>query len=293
MVSGTGPHAFGGAVDNDAQVKILGAFSGAAGANGLWVASSLTPAANNAAFGVLVSSVTLVEAESGTHARFASMELREPTITTDDEATLTDAMTLSITGAPSAGENNYYVKFGSAFVVNSSGDVGINDTTPTYKLDVNGTLRATGAATFNSSVSKASGSFRIDHPLPAKTETHHLVHSFIEGPRADLLYRGSAILVAGSATVDLDTAAGMTTGTWVLLCRDPQVFTSNESGWDAVRGSVSGSTLTIECQDVASTDTVSWMVVAERKDQHMYDTGWTDDEGRPIVEPEKPEEPEP
>ena len=78
-----------------------------------------------------------------------------------------------------------------------------------------------------------------------------------------------------------------------MLCRDPQVFTSNESGWDAVRGSVSGSTLTIECQDAASTDTVSWMVVTERKDQHMYDTGWTDEEGRPIVEPEKPEEPEP
>ncbi|HAD76275.1 MAG TPA: hypothetical protein DCG16_10860 [Gemmatimonadetes bacterium] len=142
-------------------------------------------------------------------------------------------------------------------------------------------------------LSKASGSFKIDHPLPSKTDTHYLVHSFIEGPRADLIYRGSATLVAGSATVDLDTAAEMTAGTWVLLCRDPQVFTSNESGWDAVRGSVSGKTLTISCQDATSTDTVSWMVVAERQDQHMYDTDWTDDEGHVIVEPEKPEEPEP
>jgi hypothetical protein len=142
-------------------------------------------------------------------------------------------------------------------------------------------------------LSKASGSFKIDHPLPSKTDTHYLVHSFIEGPRADLIYRGSATLVAGSATVDLDTAAEMTDGTWVLLCRDPQVFTSNESGWDAVRGSVSGKTLTISCQDATSTDTVSWMVVAERQDQHMYDTDWTDDEGHVIVEPEKPEEPEP
>ena len=142
-------------------------------------------------------------------------------------------------------------------------------------------------------LSKASGSFKIDHPLPSKTDTHYLVHSFIEGPRADLIYRGSATLVAGSATVDLDTAAEMTDGTWVLLCRDPQVFTSNESGWDAVRGSISGKTLTISCQDATSTDTVSWMVVAERQDQHMYDTDWTDDEGHVIVEPEKPEEPEP
>jgi hypothetical protein len=137
------------------------------------------------------------------------------------------------------------------------------------------------------SLSKGSGSFKIDHPLASKEDTHFLVHSFLEGPRADLLYRGTATLVSGSATVDLDTAAGMTTGTWVVLCRDAQVFTSNESGWDTVRGSMRGSTLTIECQDAASTDTVSWMVVAERKDKHMYDTEWTDAEGHVVVEPEK------
>jgi len=226
----------------------------------------------------------------------------------------------------------------SAMVIDSSQNVGINQSTPTHKLHVVGDVKlqnsqvhlsdgygllwgdnglngnaATDSLRFDTaggarltidsaglvsignnlavtgSVSKGSGSFKIDHPLPSKTDTHHLIHSFIEGPRADLIYRGSATLVAGSIIVDLDTAAGMTAGTWVLLCRDPQVFTSNESGWDAMRGSVSGSTLTIECQDAASTDTVSWMVVAERKDQHMYDTDWTDDEGHVIVEPEKPE----
>jgi len=149
-----------------------------------------------------------------------------------------------------------------------------------------------GNVSISGSLSKGSGSFKINHPLSSKSDTHFLVHSFIEGPRADLLYRGTATLASGSATVDLDTAAGMTTGTWVVLCRDAQVFTSNESGWDAVRGSMSGSTLTIECQDAASTDTVSWMVVAERKDQHMYDTEWTDAEGHAIVEPEKPAEEE-
>jgi len=52
---------------------------------------------------------------------------------------------------------------------------------------------------------------------------------------------------------------------------------------------VTGSTLTIDCEESDCTDTVSWMVVACRKDQHMFDTEWTDDDGYPIIEPLKPE----
>jgi|TARA_Y100000289_G_scaffold11330_1_gene10467 hypothetical protein len=137
-------------------------------------------------------------------------------------------------------------------------------------------------------LSKGSGSFKIDHPLPAKTETHNLVHSFIEGPQADLIYRGKIDLVAGAATVNLDTAARMTEGTFVLLNTNTQCFTTNESDWTAVRGSVSGNILTIAAEDNTSTATVSWMVIGERQDQHMLDTDWTDDNGRVITEPEKP-----
>jgi hypothetical protein len=146
----------------------------------------------------------------------------------------------------------------------------------------NGNVNVAGA------LSKGSGSFRIDHPLPAKTETHDLVHSFIEGPQADLIYRGKVDLVAGAATVNLDTAARMTEGTFVLLNTNIQCFTSNESDWTAVRGSVSGNTLTIAAEDNTSTATVSWLVIGERQDQHMIDTDWTDDNGRVITEPEKP-----
>ena len=152
------------------------------------------------------------------------------------------------------------------------------------------TIDSSGAVSIGGSVSKGSGSFKIDHPLPALTDSKYLIHSFVEGPRADLIYRGSVILDAGTATIDLDEAAGMTSGTWILLCRDEQCYTTNETGWHHVRGSVSGSTLTIDCEEECD-DTVSWMVVAERRDQHMYDTEWTDEEGRPIVEPDKPESP--
>lgn len=154
------------------------------------------------------------------------------------------------------------------------------------------TIGGSGAVSIPGSLSKGSGSFRIEHPLPEKSETHELVHSFIEGPQADLIYRGKVNLVAGTATVNIDTASGMTEGTFEVLCRDVQCFTTNESDWTAVRGSVTGNILTIEAQDNTSTASISWMVIGERKDKHMYDTGWTDDDGKVIVEPLKvdPEE---
>ena len=150
------------------------------------------------------------------------------------------------------------------------------------------TVHDTGNVAISGALSKGSGSFRIDHPLPEKTDTHHLVHSFVEGPQADLIYRGTATLSSGTATINLDTAARMTDGTFVALNGNVQAFTTNESGWDAVRGSVSGNVLTIASSDNTSTASVSWLVIGERKDQHMLDTDWTGSDGRVITEPEKP-----
>jgi len=158
-----------------------------------------------------------------------------------------------------------------------------------YPLALNpdgGGVTVGGDLSISGALSKGSGSFRIDHPLPSMAD-HKLVHSFVESNRADLIYRSTVTLVDGQATVDLDEAAGMSSGTWILLCRDEQVFSTNETGWKHVRGSVTGSTLTIDCEEATCTDTVSWMVVASRKDQHMYDTEWCDDEGYPIIEPLK------
>jgi len=155
------------------------------------------------------------------------------------------------------------------------------------------TCSGAGNVAVSGALSKGSGSFNIQHPLPSKADTHRLVHSFIEGPKCDLIYRGTVALVDGTASQDLDEAAGMSSGTWILLCRDEQVFSTNETGWFHVRGSIAGSTLTIDCEEATCTDTVSWMVVASRKDTHIMETDWTDEEGYPIVEPLKPEEPEP
>jgi hypothetical protein len=145
-----------------------------------------------------------------------------------------------------------------------------------------------GNVTITGALSKGSGSFRIEHPLPEKSATHQLVHSFIEGPQADLIYRGKVVLVDGKASVNIDSAATMTEGTFEVLCREVQCFTTNESGWTAVRGKVTGNILTIEAKDADCTDEISWMVIGERQDPHMMETDWTDDNGKVIVEPLKP-----
>jgi len=163
----------------------------------------------------------------------------------------------------------------------NGGNVGIGTNNPSATLDVNGSL------------SKNSGSFKIDHPLPSKKDTHHLVHSFVEAPQADNIYRGKVELSEGKATVNLDEAGRMTEGTFVLLNGNIQCFTSNESGWTATRGKVEGNILTIEAQDAECTDTISWLVIGERIDQHMIDTEWTDENGRVITEPLKKVEPTP
>ena len=168
----------------------------------------------------------------------------------------------------------------------------------TMNLQVDGAVRAIvygtgcvlmGQLTVTGAVSKGSGSFNIEHPLESKKDTHRLVHSFIEGPQADLIYRGVAQLVDGSAQINIDTVSDMTDGTFIALNRCAQVFTTNESNWDAVRGSVTGNILTIESNTTDSTACISWMVIGERCDQHMMDTEWTHSDGRVIVEPEKTE----
>ena len=153
------------------------------------------------------------------------------------------------------------------------------------------TLTEAGALNVTGALSKGSGSFRIRHPLESR-DGYDLVHSFIEGPQADLLYRGVATLIGGTASVNIDTAARITDGTFVALVNNVQAFTTNESGFDNVRASVSGNVLTITSEDNTSTASISWLVVGERKDAHMLETEWTDVDGRVITEPETVVEPD-
>ena len=139
------------------------------------------------------------------------------------------------------------------------------------------TIRCEGALT------KFSGSFEIPHPT--KGGDWQLRHSFIEGPTCDNIYRGTATLDGGSATIDLDTVSNMTDGTWEALNTNPWSMAS--SSGNAITWSLSGKILTIEGPDGA---VCSWMVIGERKDPSIIKSRLTDDNGKLITEYEKREE---
>jgi hypothetical protein len=104
-ISGNGPNAIGGSTSVNRQFLIQGAFNASTNAYGLAISSSLTPSAGSEA-ALFTTEGTLNKAGSGTHADFAAALLLPPTIGAG-AATLTNASTLKITGAPSAGTNNY------------------------------------------------------------------------------------------------------------------------------------------------------------------------------------------
>ena len=136
-------------------------------------------------------------------------------------------------------------------------------------------------------LSKGSGTFDIAHPV---SEEKRLRHSFVEGPRFDNIYRNKVRLSNGKASVDLDIdcvspgGQTMTPGTWEKLNRNPDIFLQNLEGWSRLKGKINGSILEIECEDENCTDLISWMVVAERQDDHIMNSNMSDSEGRLILE---------
>ena len=131
--------------------------------------------------------------------------------------------------------------------------------------------------------------FTIDHPLPAMREQGYVLkHASVESPRLDLIYRDSVTLTGSSVGtfVNLDTMFRMTEGTFVRLCTNPTVFTTNESDWDPVRGSLEpdSNLLRIACKNPQSRARVSFLVIAERKDDGILDAGILDANGQFITE---------
>jgi hypothetical protein len=139
------------------------------------------------------------------------------------------------------------------------------------------------------SLSKSSGTFDIDHPLYPDTNKR-LVHSFVEGPRCDLIYRGKTTLVNGSAVVDINKECthspecAMDDGTFEALCANPQIFLQNNQSFDRVRGTIAGCILTITCENPVSNMVIEWMVIAERADSFIKQWDRTNPDGYLITQ---------
>jgi len=174
--------------------------------------------------------------------------------------------------------------YGFAILSESNRNVGIGVNNTLVGLFSSTGLAVTGNLSVSGSITKGSGTFSIPHPLASLTKTTNLVHSFIEGPKADLIYRGRVTLANGKATVDIDKSAGMTSGTFVALAENPQVWLQNESNGYSVRGKVVGATLTVEG---TAGDSISWLVIAERHDAVIKAASFTDANGKVILEPRK------
>jgi len=151
-----------------------------------------------------------------------------------------------------------------------------NDTTR-MTIAVGGVVNVVGEFT--------AGTKTFDIAHPTKGGDWRLRHASAEGPRHELIYRGTATLSGGTATVDLDTDSHMTDGTWEALCTNPWAMVA--SSGNAVEWSLSGKTLTIT-SDTADA-VCSWMVIAERQDNHMKgdDCPSCDDDGHFITEYER------
>jgi len=131
-----------------------------------------------------------------------------------------------------------------------------------------------------------SKTFRIDHPVLG--DSHYLTFSSIEGPRADLIYRGTITLdKTGAGQIDLDDYYGMTPGTFdkLNLKTGRQSLVWKEGGVDSsLTWELDGSILSVQGKP---NSTLGWMVITERGDPSIRAAHSTDTKGHLINEQAK------
>ena len=79
----------------------------------------------------------------------------------------------------------------------NKGSLCINSPNPSgsERLHVNGSTVITGSLT------KGSGAFVINNPIEHFKDTHNLVHSFVEAPKLDLIYRDNIEITSNNCSL--------------------------------------------------------------------------------------------
>ena len=108
-------------------------------------------------------------------------------------------------------------------------------------------------------LSKASGTFAIDHPDPAKNSHMILKHSFVEAPTAgENIYRYKVTTLSGSATIELPSY-------YKYLNTNDQVFVTPQDHFGAGYGSVNEEQTQVDVSSNLDGD-YNVLVIGTRKD---------------------------
>jgi hypothetical protein len=83
---------------------------------------------------------------------------------------------------------------------------------------------------------------------------------------------------------ECNTTGGMTPRTFPILNTNSQLFLRNNQTYDRVKGKISRSTISIECENATDEIEIDWMVVGERHDEHVINAPLTDSDGNLICE---------
>jgi hypothetical protein len=132
-------------------------------------------------------------------------------------------------------------------------------------LNVNGTFSAT------------TKQFQITHPL---NENKWLYHTAIEGPQADLIYRGKLNLINGEGSSNIDVSSRLTNGTFNSLTRNPQLFLQNNDSFDRIKGKIENGNVYVISENQNSSASVDWTVIAERCDTEVLMGGTYGGDGK-------------
>lgn len=154
---------------------------------------------------------------------------------------------------------------------------------PTSAMTINNAqnIAMAGNLSITGSLSKGSGTFRIEHPKDKKKD---LVYGFVEAPIYDLTHRGKVLLEKGTATLNLDEQFGFKKGTFKALTKNRQVMAVNNSTFDPVVARfTSADKIEIICKEAIDVE-IDWIVYGERNDKLIRQSETTDKSGSLINE---------
>ncbi|MCK5856067.1 MAG: hypothetical protein KAG64_01180 [Bacteroidales bacterium] len=187
-----------------------------------------------------------------------------------------DSINIGIYGYAANADTNYGVFADASYI--GSVNYGIfaeasNGTTANYAGFFEGDVTITGNLNVSGSISKASGTFKIDHPLDP--ENKYLVHSFVESPEMMNVYSGNITTDAqGMATVVLPSY-------FETVNKDfrYQLTPIGQFAQAIVKEEINGNTFVVQTDK--PNVKISWQVTAVRNDRYAKQNRITPEQNKP------------